>query len=356
MKIWIDLDNSPHVLFFGPIIAELTRRGHGVDVTARGFAQTVELAERFGLKFTRVGRQFGKSRLGKVIGTMRRAAQLWRFGLGRGFELAVSHLSRSQVIAARALDLPILVSFDYEHVSTTLIQRWFSRVLIPECVPKEVLVNRGISAEKILQYPGLKEEVYLCAKTFGRRILEELGLDPGQVILTVRPPSDTAHYHRPLSSAIYERLLERIAQEPHVSAIFLPRSLEQWERIRSLAAAQPGRVVVPPRVVDGPEVLAVSDLVISGGGTMNREAAVIGVPVYSIFCGEVGAVDRALEAAGKLHMVRSVEELNRIVFRKREKGEVQTPKDSRVRDTFVEVIEAFEGHSGRAVRTRRDTT
>lgn len=353
MKIWIDLENSPHVLLFQPIIGELIRRGHDITVTARDFAQTVELAERWGLKFTRIGRQSAKGRLGKVAGTLRRATQLFWFGLGRDFHLAVSHLSRSQVIAARALGLPIIVGLDYEHVSTTLLQRWFTRVLIPHCLPKETLTKRGIAENKVVQYPGLKEEVYLAGKILGLETLRELGLDPRQVILTVRPPSDTAHYRHPSSSAVYERLLRRIAVEKQVSAIFLPRTSEQKERIRSLMAAHWDRVVIPARVVDGPELLAVSDLVFSGGGTMNREAAVMGVPVYSIFGGEVGAVDRALEAAGKLVMVRSLEQLDQIAFCKREKGEVQTPKGSRVRDTFVEVIEAFEDHAGRAARTER---
>jgi uncharacterized protein len=342
MKIWVDLENSPHVLFFGPIIEELNKRGHRITVTARDFAQTVELARHFGLEFLAIGRQWGKNNAEKVLGMLWRAGQLWKFGRGKGFDLAVSHLSRSQVIAARALGLPIVVGFDYEHIFTSVIQRWFDRVLIPQSVPKEVAIQRGIPPEKITQYPGLKEEIYLYGRKFDDGVLRELDLDPGRIVVTFRPPSDTAHYQHPRSEAIFDRVVERILAQGDVVAVVLPRSAEQRKRVRRLAEEHPGKFVIPAQALDGPALIGASDLVVSGGGTMNREAAVMGVPVYSIFGGEIGAVDRALEAAGKLVMVRSVEQVDQMVFRKRPPGSTRTPEKPLVRDTVVEAIEAFD--------------
>jgi len=304
-RIWIDLDNTPHVPFFVPIIKKLEEREFEVLLTARDCAQTCGMADLYDLRYKRVGRHYGKNKAIKVAGTLFRAVQL----LG-GLEnpkpvLALSHGSRAQLIAATLRGIPSMVIMDYEHVSALVNPNW---VMMPEVISYDSV---HFDREKILRYPGIKEDVYVPDFRPDPAIKSELGIRENDILVTIRPPANQAHYHNPESEKLFEEAVNRLGSIPDVRMIILPRNEFQKEDIERTWAGffSEGKIKIPDQVVDGLNLLWYSDLVISGGGTMNREAAALGIPVYSIFRGKIGDVDRYLTKEGRLILLESVEDV-----------------------------------------------
>ena len=307
VKIWIDLDNTPHVPLFVPIVRELERRGHEVVLTARDAFQVCELAEQKGLPCRRIGRHYGKNRLMKAFGLIWRSLQLAPVCFREKPQLALSHGSRSKELLGRVLGIPTISMNDYEHSAMVPLAppRW---VIVPDAISE---AESGGAPGRVRHYRGIKEDVYAPEFQPDNRLLDELGLRGAKLIVTVRPPADEAHYHNPEAERLLEALMHRLCSTEGTRIVLLPRNRAQEHRLRT---AHPewfaaDKTVVPGRAVDGMNLLWHSDLVISGGGTMNREAAALGVPVYSIFRGKTGAVDRRLEAEGRLVMIRTPEEV-----------------------------------------------
>jgi predicted glycosyltransferase len=306
-KIWIDLDNSPHVPFFLPIIEELSRRGYSVLVTARDCFQVCDLASLLGLQYKRIGRHYGKVRILKLAGLCVRALQLAPTVLAEKPDLAVSHGSRAQLLLSAMVRLPSIVVVDYEFARGLALLRpgW---IMIPETIPDSAI---RFDKSRILKYPGIKEDVYVPRFQPDPRIQSQLGLDGDDLVVTVRPPANEAHYHRPESDSLFHAVIEFLSDKPDAKVILLPRNERQEISIRKAwpQLFDAGKLKVPAHAVDGLNLIWYSDLVISGGGTMNREAAALGVPVYSIFRGKIGAVDRYLANSGRLVLVESVDDI-----------------------------------------------
>ena len=300
--IWIDLDNSPHVPFFMPIIGELERRGYSVTVTARDCFQVCGLADLLRLKYRRVGRHYGKSTLLKLLGLGIRGLQLMPTALRRRPALAISHGSRSQLLTASLLRIPSIMIGDYEFSKLFAVIQpdW---LIVPQIIPAGSIHSfKG----QVLHYPGIKEDVYAPRFTPEFGLKEKLGLN-GELIVTIRPPATEAHYHVPESDELFDEVMNYLSDVPNLKMIVLPRSKRQEHAISATRAKllSSGKMMIPSEVVDGMNLIWHSDLVISGGGTMNREAAALGVPVYSIFRGKIGAVDQYLAAAGRLTLLES---------------------------------------------------
>lgn len=317
-KIWIDLDNTPHVPFFIPIIKELEKHGHRVVLTARDAFQVCELADKKGLKYKKIGRHYGKNPFKKVFGLFIRSSQLIPFMLKERPDLALSHGARSQILLSNLFGIPTLLIADYEHSRTLSAARalW---LIIPESL---LGAETGITPARTRYYRGIKEDVYAPSFRPDPGLMAELGLDGGDIIVTVRPPADEAHYYNPESTVLFLELMERLTRTPGVRAVMLPRNSAQEKKCREENPAwfAGGKTMIPEHAVDGLDMLWFSDLVVSGGGTMNREAAALGVPVYSIFRGLTGKVDEMLEREGRLVMIRSKEEVwSRIAITRRDK-------------------------------------
>jgi predicted glycosyltransferase len=339
MNIWIDLDNTPHVPFFKPIVRELERRGFNVVLTARDAFQVCDLARKLGLPAKAIGRHYGKNSVMKVLGLIWRSVQLLPVVLRSKPQLAVSHGSRAQILLCNLLRIPTVMIMDYEHAQTPwlLRPRW-------EIVP-DVLLNESLQCkdkERIRTYHGIKEDVYAPEFRPDASLAQELGLNTSAIVATVRPPATEAHYHNPESELLFNSFMERAVLAENLQVVLLPRNKSQEAQIR---ASSPqwftnGKVIVPQRAVDGLNLLWHSDLVVSGGGTMNREAAALGIPVYSIFRGKMGAVDRELEKQGRLLMVRGVEEVApKIAVVRRDKN---ASKASKSASALAEVVTHIE--------------
>jgi predicted glycosyltransferase len=301
VKIWIDLTNSPHVLVMRPVIASLRGRGHEVEVTARDFAQTLGLCERFGIEYTALGRHRGAGLGAKASGLVSRSLALARWARGRGFDLALGHGSNDVTVAAALLRIPSGTTFDYEWatVQHNVNCRLARAVVVPDAIPPERLYRYG-ARDKIRAYPGLKEEYYLADFEPDPGVLAELGLDPAAPITVVRTPPEVSLYHR-FENDLFGLVLERLRG---TQAVVLPRTPEQ----RSALLAR-GGLIVPESAVDAQSLVAYADLVVSAGGTMNREAVALGTPVYTVFEGRLGAVDERLIAEGRLRRLHGAEEV-----------------------------------------------
>jgi predicted glycosyltransferase len=308
-KIWIDLDNTPHVPFFEPVLDELQARGFPVLVTARDAFQVCDLADKKGLAYVKIGRHYGKNRLMKGAGLAYRALQLAPVVLREKPLLAVSHGARSQLLLCNCLRLPSVLIEDYEFCQFPPMMKptW---LMAPDVIPDSSLCVKNGHLRK---YPGIKEDVYAWKLKPDDAPLRQLGIAESDLVVTVRPPATEAHYHNPESERLFEAFMQRACQTPQIKVVLLPRNKKQTEAIRHLWPKwfENGRVVIPSAALDGLNLIWHSDLVVSGGGTMNREAAALGVPVYSIFRGSIGAVDKHLQAEGRLVLVESIEDVTR---------------------------------------------
>jgi len=299
------MDNTPHVPFFLPIIRELEGRGYHVVISVRDAFQVCELAMQAGLQFSKIGLHYGKNPFLKVGGLLWRSVQLIPFVRREKPRIALSHGARSQVFLANILRIPTVMIMDYEHARTPPLcrPRW---EIVPEIIPVDAVKGR-----KVLKYSGIKEDVY--AETFvpDSGILEELGLKSDDLVITVRPPATEAHYHNPESETLFIELMKKALTVGKVKIVLLPRNGKQGMEIKRLYPHwfNHGKTIIPNHAVNGLNLLWHSDLVVSGGGTMNREAAALGVPVYSIFKGPIGAVDRRLQEEGRLTMINSVSDV-----------------------------------------------
>jgi predicted glycosyltransferase len=306
-KVWIDIDNSPHVPFFLPIIEELEKQNIEVVLTARDIYQVCELLDFFHLPCKVIGRHYGKNKFMKVFGTLLRTLQLAPTALRMRPQVAISHGSRAQLMICKAFGIPTIMMHDYEHSTKTgfLQPDWF---LMPDVIPAGAMVHND---DTVMRYPGLKEDVYVPRFRPDPSILTQLGISEDELVVTLRPPATEAHYHNPESEVLFAETMRMLSADSRVRAVTLPRNARQGQQLREdwSDLISSGQMVVPDTPVDGLNLIWFSDLVVSGGGTMNREAAALGVPVYSIFRGKIGAVDRYLADTGRLTMVESTQDV-----------------------------------------------
>ena len=308
MRVWVDLTNSPHVLVLRPIVVALREQGHDVQLTARDFAQTIGLLERFGIEHTEVGRHRGGRLAAKGLGLVARSTALARWARGRRFDLALGHGSNDGTVAARLLRIPCSTMFDYEWatVQHTVNCRLAQTVVVPDAIPPARLTRYG-AVGKIAAYEGLKEEYYLAGFEPDPAVLAELGLDPSAPIAVVRTPPAVSLYHR-FENDVLGAMLERLRG---TQTVVLPRTPEQRAELRG------GGFVVPEEAIDAQSLIAYADLVVSAGGTMNREAVALGTPVWTTFQGRLGAVDERLIAEGRLRVLSRAQD---VVLAKRDVG------------------------------------
>jgi predicted glycosyltransferase len=345
-KIWIDLDNSPHVPFFAPIVDELRERGYATVLTARDCFQVHELAERFHLDYKLIGRHFGKNKIRKLAGLGWRALQLMPTVVKEKPDLAVSHGSRSQLIVSTSLSIPSLAIGDYEFAtgSVVIYPTW---QMCPEVIPDAACPR---SRNPILKYPGIKEDVYAPRFVPDPEIRNELGLRHDDLVVTLRPPANEAHYHTPKSDDLFDAAVAFLGQVPGVKLIAVPRNEKQAASVKQKwpALFSSGQMRIPDHVVDGLNLIWYSDLVISGGGTMNREAAALGVPVFSVFRGKIGAVDQYLSMNGRLVLLESVGDVRAKipVIRRKRPAQPETGGRLALRSIVGQIIGIIETKRG----------
>ena len=353
-KIWIDLDNSPHVPFFVPIIEELQERGYSIVLTARDCFQVRDLADLFHLNCKLIGHHSGKGKFRKMAGLFFRALQLIPAILKEKPALAVSHGSRSQLIVSTVCGIPSLFLVDYEFATgfAFISPTWH---MCPQVIPDSAI---HFYSDRSVKYPGIKEDVYVSRFVPDPGIRSQLGLREQDLVVTIRPPATEAHYHDPQSDELFEAAVEFVSKKAEGKLVALPRNEKQaiylrkhWPELFSN-----GTMRIPEKIVDGLSLIWHSDLVISGGGTMNREAAALGVPVYSIFRGKIGAVDRYLSKTGRLVLIEGREDLHdKILLVRRERPERPQVRPAAALGFIVEQI-VLAAESQRPFSNRMEVT
>lgn len=315
--IWIDLANSPHVLFFQPVIAELHRRGVNTAVSARDFSQTVRLCRLLGVDAEVLGEHGGTGLLRKATNLAGRVHVLRSFAKRHSPSVALSHNSYAQALAGRTLRIPVITAMDYEfQPANHLAFRCAQLVVVPDVFPLDLLRSQGARLTKTWRYPGLKEEIALAGSECDPAYLNDVGIDDTKPVVVVRPPADMALYHRfenPLFAGLLQRL-QQLLRDDQASVVVLARTTEQGLLLEREGF---GDLLWKGDALDGRRLIASADAVVSAGGSMNREAAVLGTPAYSVYAGKLAAVDRALVVEGKLTLLRSVEDLKALSFTKK---------------------------------------
>jgi uncharacterized protein len=309
MRVWVDIENAPQAWFFRPLLRALRARGAEVIVTVRDYGEAVALLAAADEAFTVIGSVAGGSRSVRTMAVVTRAVALARFAWRKGIDIAANHGVRPHLAAAALLRIPCVTGYDYEHASKLMVHALACEVLVPRVLFDDYLRPSGADVRKVTAYDGLKEELYLNDFQPDDKIYDSLKLDPMEPVVTVRPPSFHAHYASEAGNALFFEVLQALRRQPEVQLVVTARDALQRAAVTD-ACEGDRRVHVPERPVDGLNLIWHSDLVISGGGTMTREAALLGVPAVSIFRGKPGAVEAYLEATGRLHRVRSAAELD----------------------------------------------
>ena len=307
LKVWVDCTAAAHPLVLRPIIEGLVERGHEVSITTRSYGQTEGVLDRLGIAYESFGTHAGSATAAKARALGSRSWALLRWARGRGFDLALAHGSVDIAVVGSLLRIPQVQMQDYEFAGLQRKLAWRAarRVIAPDAIPLARLEAAGATRSKLLSYPGLKEDYYLADLEPDPAVLSALGLEAigvdrdrlsdDRIVVVVRPPPESSAYHQ--DNPLYERVVDRLVADPRVVAVLIPRTDRQ--RRSAVARAEP-TLIVPERAIDAQSLIAYSDLVVSAGGTMNREAVALGVPVYTIFSGRMGAVDEALIAGGRL--------------------------------------------------------
>jgi predicted glycosyltransferase len=325
MLVWVDCTAAAHPLVLRPLIERFEADGHEVFITAREYGQTVGILDRLGMEYTVVGEHGGGSKLGKVRALGERSARLARVVWKRRPQLALAHGSVDLALVSACFRVPSVQMQDYEfaQLQRQIAFRLARRVLVPEAIPLDRMAKLGVKGEKLVRYPGLKEEYYLAGFEPDPAVLGELGLDREKVLVVVRPPPETSEYHA--RNDLYGKTIDRLAAAPEAQAVVIPRTSAQGEAVRALGATN---LIVPERAIDAQSLIAYADLVVSAGGTMNREAVALGTPVFTTFTGRMGGVDEALIAEGRLGVLEDPAALE---LRKRtsEPG-IRNPRDAAV--------------------------
>jgi predicted glycosyltransferase len=344
-RIWIDLANSPHVLFFAPLVSRLRARGIEPLFTSRDFAQTIPLARTYGLEGRVVGGHTGSRFAAKLARIVGRAVALARAMRSQRVDLAVGHNSYSQVLAARLLRVPAVTLMDYEfQPANHLSFRLARRVIVPFTFPEEDLRRCGASAARTFRYQGLKEEVYLAdfepdpqfedqlrgALLPAPRSDEDLRAGP---LAVLRPPATFALYHGP-ENRLFDAAIEHLSSFAAANVIVCPRTSEQRERLRARAGPNVRILETPVRGLD---LLARADLAMSAGGTMNREAALLGTPTYTVLAARLGSADRWLIDQGRMVQIATDEDLARVVPGKVD-ARARAPSNHALPDSVLELI------------------
>ncbi len=322
--IWFDLDNSPHVPLFAPVFRELEKRNISFDVTARDFAQTIDLLEMRGIPHTAIGRHGGKSKIKKILNLMERSRDLKKYIKNRpqgqeAIDLAVSHGSRTQLVAASGMKIRSLLMMDYEYTETRIFNRYADHILVPDIIPSGRLSSAGINLKKVIRYNGFKEELYLGTFISDESFRSSLGIGDGAVLAVIRPPGMLGNYHDSRSETLLIEAIEYFASFENCVILITSRSQKDRDFINENVKDK-SSVRFLEKAVDGLQLLSTADIVLSGGGTMNRESALIGTKTYSIFTGKKPYLDEHLESIGRLTFINSKKDISQIkVERAREK-------------------------------------
>lgn len=315
MNFWFDLDNSPHVPLFRPVFNELQKRNIDYLVTAREFAQTRDLLELYNINYNLVGKHGGKNKLAKIVNLFIRANQLKKFVSKTKIDLAVSHGSRTQLVACKRLNIPSVLMADYEYTESKIFNTLADYLVIPKFIPDEHLASQGFNLKKIIRYNCFKEELYLTDFQADPNFRKQLNIESDNILVVIRPPSMVGNYHDNRSENLLITAIKHLGEFDKVIILIVNRTDIEKHFIESNVKIG-GNVRFLEKAVDGLQLLNAADITISGGGTMNRESALLGTKTYSIFTGRRPYLDEYLQEQGRMKFISTIKEIKSIIPQK----------------------------------------
>jgi predicted glycosyltransferase len=310
--VWIDIENPPQVQYLLPLVRAFRRNSHDVLVTARDYGIAFDLLRQNRIDFYPVGQHFGASKFAKVVGNLRRSLVLRRYVSRVGRPRLVVSASRSAALAARSLGVPSFVVCDYEHVNLAVFRASGSYILYPDVISSDAFAARGFPRDRLLPFRGMKEDLSFADVDFAAEPPAEFSELTTHSLprVLIRPPAEESHYHRKESSNVARSVLQHFSSRDDCVVIYSPRYEWQIESLwRNEWEVQP---VVLRTAIPFVPLLKSVDVVVSGGGTMTREAAYLGVPAISIFHGTPAGVDAYLESLGRLIIIHELADLERL--------------------------------------------
>lgn len=309
--IWFDLDNSPHVPLFRPVFKELDIKNVKYVVTSRKFAQTTGLLKFWNIPYTGIGAHAGKSKVKKVTNLLGRSLMLRKFIKNLPVKLAVSHGSRAQLVTCKLLGIRSILMLDYEYTEAKIFNTLSTKLLMPECIPDERLKSAGFDLKKVIRYRGIKEELYLKDFIPDKNFRNSIGINEEDILVVIRPPGMSSNYHEARSENLLVESLRHFPSQDNTVCLIINRTERERDFILSNIGLKPN-IRFLEKAVDGLQLLYAADIAVSGGGTMNRESAMLGTKTYSIFTGKTPYIDEWLEQQGKLKLIRNVDEIEKI--------------------------------------------
>jgi len=319
--IWFDLDNTPHVPVFRNVIKELESKGVEHVITARDFAQTKELLELFRIKNKLIGVHAGENKINKILNLFVRSNQLIKHVESYQPKLAVSHGSRTQLVAARRLRIKSLLMFDYEYTESRIFNYLSTYLLSPKFIPTKRLLDAGFDTKKLITYNGFKEELYLNSFVAQSNFRDKLRVSNDSILVVLRPPSMVGNYHDAGSEKLLLEVIKHFLMHKLVVILIINRTNVEKELIlKNLKLSEQLRFL--EYAVDGLQLLHAADFTISGGGTMNRESALLGTETYSIFTGRRPYLDEYLQEMNRLQFIENNNDIQKIEIKKKAKKEI----------------------------------
>ncbi len=337
LRIWVDMASPPQILFFSAVIPQLRARGHDVVATAYGFTHCEDLLKQHNVDATVVGRRYegGHNEQLRRIGWENRRRVLYQFISKFQLDLAASYGSSTQASVAARRSIPLFTGTDYEYVNLYSM-RYARRVMIPDAVPKTKFIEAGLSPGLIRQYPGQKEHVYLCQYQIVENLRSTFGISEDEFVVVFRPEANFAHYLDEHATGFPEKILAALLARPNVRILLMPRTKLQKDRLQRKFGYH-NNLQILDGVYCGPSLVSDSDLLVSGGGSMIREATALGAQAASCFEGQFGALDQDLVRQGKLVRIQTLADLEKLVF-KRRKVNTTRMVDTSTRDLIVDGI------------------
>lgn len=321
--IWFDLDNSPHVVIFRPIFEELKKRGVGYVITARDYAQTKDLLELWCIPYSMVGEYGGKNKFKKIYNLIHRSLKLRKFIKNKGVKLAVSHGSRTQAVASRLSGIKSILMLDYEFTETSIFNFFSDYILMPAVIPESRLEKAGFKMKKVIRYNGLKEEIYLNGFIPEKGLRKNIGVKEDEILVVIRPPSMTSNYHDKNSEILLLKAIDHFLKNAKSVILVISRTLTDKEFILSQYKGN-SRIRFLDKPVDGLQLLNSADITLSGGGTMNRESALLGTKTYSYFSGRRPYVDEYLNGRNMINFIESSEDIEKIEIVKKNSNNINS--------------------------------
>jgi predicted glycosyltransferase len=323
--IWFDLANSPHVMFFRPVISSI--EDFDILITARDFSETVDLLRSFGMEFVLVGKHGGKGKLGKVRSMVERVWKLGEILKGKRVALAVSHNSYDQIVASKIYRIRNITFMDYDkQIANHLAFRLSDLVVVQEWFPQEAL--RYFGARRVKRYRGLKEEMYLLDFKPDPEVPRIFNIK--RPLVFSRPPSTLSLYQKGYG-IFWETLV--YLKNKGADVRVLPRNPEDEKICKDLG------IESLKKPVPAPQLIFWADIFVGGGGTMTREAVILGTPAYSVLP-QPGYLDKKLSEMGLLKFVEDPKEIR---LEGKDKFEMRSFNPNIREDILNIILEGIEG-------------